>query len=51
MVVFTALVGFVTASPGPCWTCLLAAALVGTGLVAAGASRPQPGAWSGTPTR
>jgi heme o synthase len=38
MVVFTALVGFVTASPGPPWTALLAAALAGTGLVAAGAS-------------
>jgi heme o synthase len=38
MVVFTALVGFVTATPGPWWTPLLAAALVGTGLVAAGAS-------------
>jgi heme o synthase len=38
MVVFTALVGFVTASPGPLWTGLLAAALAGTGLVAAGAS-------------
>ena len=30
--------GFVTASPGPRWSSLLAAALVGTGLVAAGAS-------------
>jgi len=38
MVAFTALVGFVTASPGPPWTALLAAALFGTGLVAAGAS-------------
>jgi protoheme IX farnesyltransferase len=38
MVVFTALVGFVTASPGTPWTLLLAAALAGTGLVAAGAS-------------
>ncbi|HEY8233343.1 MAG TPA: heme o synthase [Vicinamibacteria bacterium] len=38
LVVFTALVGFVTASPGPRWSSLLAAALVGTGLVAAGAS-------------
>jgi protoheme IX farnesyltransferase len=38
MVVFTALVGFVTASPGPAWTFALAAALAGTGLVAAGAS-------------
>lgn len=39
MVVFTALVGFVVASPpGPVLTAVLAAALVGTGLVAAGAS-------------
>ncbi len=38
MVVVTALVGFVTASPGPAWDLLLAAALAGTGLVAAGAS-------------
>jgi protoheme IX farnesyltransferase len=38
MVVFTALVGFVTASPGPLATGALAAALVGTALVAAGAS-------------
>jgi protoheme IX farnesyltransferase len=38
MVVFTALVGFAVAGPGPLWTDLLAAALVGTGLVAAGAS-------------
>ena len=38
MVVFTALVGFVAASPGPPWTALLAAALAGTALVAAGAS-------------
>jgi heme o synthase len=38
LVVFTALVGFVTAAPGPRWSSLLAAALVGTGLVAAGAS-------------
>jgi len=38
LVVFTALVGFVTASPAPRWSSLLAAALVGTGLVAAGAS-------------
>jgi protoheme IX farnesyltransferase len=38
MVVWTALVGFVTASPGPAWTFLLGAALAGTGLVAAGAS-------------
>ena len=38
MVVFTALVGFVTAASAPPWTALLAAALVGTGLVAAGAS-------------
>jgi heme o synthase len=38
MVVFTALVGYVTASPGPAWSLLLAAALAGTGLVAAGAS-------------
>jgi protoheme IX farnesyltransferase len=38
MVVFTALVGFVTATSGPHWTGLLAAALAGTGLVAAGAS-------------
>jgi protoheme IX farnesyltransferase len=37
MVVVTALVGFVTASPGPAWGLLLAATLVGTGLVAAGA--------------
>ena len=38
MVVFTALVGFVTASERSPWSLLLAAALVGTGLVAAGAS-------------
>jgi protoheme IX farnesyltransferase len=38
MVVFTALVGFVAASPGHVPLGLLAAALVGTGLVAAGAS-------------
>jgi protoheme IX farnesyltransferase len=38
MVVFTALVGFVTASASSPWSPLLAAALVGTGLVAAGAS-------------
>jgi len=38
MVVLTALVGFVTASPDPAWGLLLGAALTGTGLVAAGAS-------------
>jgi protoheme IX farnesyltransferase len=38
MVVFTALVGFVTAADGPVRGALLAAALVGTGLVAAGAA-------------
>ena len=38
MVVFTALVGFVTASSSSPWSPLLVAALVGTGLVAAGAS-------------
>lgn len=38
MVVFTALVGFVTAASGSPWTGLLLAALVGTGLVAGGAS-------------
>ncbi len=38
MVVFTALVGFVTATSASPWTALLLAALVGTGLVAAGAS-------------
>ncbi len=38
MVVFTALVGFVTASSGSPWSPLLVAALTGTGLVAAGAS-------------
>ena len=38
MVVFTALVGYVTASSGAAWNLLLAAALAGTGLVAAGAS-------------
>jgi protoheme IX farnesyltransferase len=38
MVVFTALVGFVTASSGSPWSALLVAALAGTGLVAAGAS-------------
>jgi len=38
MVVFTALVGYVTAAPGAAWTALLAAALGGTALVAAGAS-------------
>ena len=38
MVVLTALVGFVTASPGPAWGLLMGAALAGTGLVAAGAS-------------
>jgi protoheme IX farnesyltransferase len=38
MVVFTALVGFVTATAAPPWNALLLAALAGTGLVAAGAS-------------
>jgi protoheme IX farnesyltransferase len=38
LVVFTALVGFVTASAASPWNGLLTAALVGTGLVAAGAS-------------
>ncbi len=38
MVVVTALVGFVMGSPGPAWGLLMAAALAGTGLVAAGAS-------------
>jgi protoheme IX farnesyltransferase len=38
LVVFTALVGFVTATSGSPWTGLLLAALSGTGLVAAGAS-------------
>jgi protoheme IX farnesyltransferase len=38
LVVFTALVGFVTASSASPWSGLLTAALVGTGLVAAGAS-------------
>ena len=38
MVVFTALVGYVTASAGATWSLPLAAALAGTGLVAAGAS-------------
>ncbi len=38
MVVFTALVGFVTASAASPWTLVLAMALAGTGLVAAGAS-------------
>jgi protoheme IX farnesyltransferase len=38
LVVFTALVGFVTAAPAPRWSALLLAALAGTGLVAAGAS-------------
>jgi len=38
MVVFTTLVGFVTASTASPWTLVLAAALAGTGLVAAGAS-------------
>jgi protoheme IX farnesyltransferase len=38
MVVVTALVGFVTATPGSAWGPLLAAALAGTALVAAGAS-------------
>ena len=38
MVVFTALVGFVTATSASPWTGLLLAALAGTGLVAAGAS-------------
>lgn len=38
MVVITALVGFVTALPGPAWGLLLGAALAGTGLVASGAS-------------
>jgi protoheme IX farnesyltransferase len=38
MVVLTALVGYVSASAGPAWTLALLAALVGTGLVAAGAS-------------
>jgi protoheme IX farnesyltransferase len=38
MVVVTALVGFVTASPGSPWAPSMAAALAGTALVAAGAS-------------
>jgi protoheme IX farnesyltransferase len=38
LVVFTALVGFVTATSASPWTGLLLAALTGTGLVAAGAS-------------
>jgi protoheme IX farnesyltransferase len=38
LVVFTALVGFVTSAPAPRWSVLLLAALAGTGLVAAGAS-------------
>ncbi len=38
LVVFTALVGFVTAAESTPWTLLLVAALAGTGLVAAGAS-------------
>jgi protoheme IX farnesyltransferase len=38
LVVFTALVGFVTAADSAPWTRLLVAALAGTGLVAAGAS-------------
>jgi len=38
MVVFTAMVGFVAASAASPWTGLLTAALVGTGLVAGGAS-------------
>src|SRR5512143_765515 len=38
MVVFTSLVGFVMASPGPLALPLLALALVGTGLVASGAA-------------
>jgi protoheme IX farnesyltransferase len=38
LVVFTALVGFVTATAASPWSAGLAAALVGTGLVAAGAS-------------
>jgi len=38
LVVFTSLVGFVTASGASPWTSLLMAALVGTGLVAGGAS-------------
>ncbi len=38
MVVFTALVGFVLASPGPLHPLLLTSALVGTALVAAGAA-------------
>ena len=38
MVVFTTLVGFVTAAPASPWTGLLLAALAGTGLVAGGAS-------------
>jgi protoheme IX farnesyltransferase len=38
MVVFTSLVGFVTAADGPVPAAALAAALVGTGLVAAGAA-------------
>ncbi|HEX9189053.1 MAG TPA: heme o synthase [Vicinamibacteria bacterium] len=38
MVSFTALVGFVSASPASPWTAVLVAALVGTALVAAGAS-------------
>jgi protoheme IX farnesyltransferase len=38
LVVFTALVGFVSAAPAERWSALLVAALAGTGLVAAGAS-------------
>jgi protoheme IX farnesyltransferase len=38
LVVFTALVGFVTAAQAPGWSALLVAALAGTALVAAGAS-------------
>jgi heme o synthase len=38
MVAFTALVGFASGADGPVWTGLLAAALAGTALVAAGAS-------------
>jgi protoheme IX farnesyltransferase len=38
LVVYTALVGFVCAAPGRTWSGLLLAAILGTGLVAAGAS-------------
>jgi protoheme IX farnesyltransferase len=38
LVVFTALVGFMAAAPAQRWSYLLGAALLGTGLVAAGAS-------------